>query len=416
MPIIALGTGSAGNALDRMRILQLCNKPPYPPMDGGSKAMHNLTRGLLAAGHQVKVLCISTPKHPLEVDELPKAYVKQTAIEGVFVDTSMNVVDAFTDLITMDNYNISRFFSADMDIRLIRLLSEQRFDLILLESLFATPYIATIRRYTKSPIVLRSHNLEHVIQERIATGEKNILKKPYRQLLARQLKKYEMAVLDQVDGVAAISPSDAEKFASHCKGTPIATIPFGVDPAEYEVEAPGGTPVFFHLGSMDWLPNEEGIRWLLEHVWPKVIKKQPKARLHLAGNKMPKDLMEAHIDGVTLNGRVRNSNSWMGARHVMVVPLFSAGGMRVKIIEGMAMAKCVISTPIGAEGIDHTDGENIVLARTAAEFADAMIEALADPERTQRIGRKARKLVEERYSDGRIVRDLSAFFKSIGKG
>lgn len=399
-----------------MRILQLCHKPPYPPIDGGSKAMHNLTRGLLAAGHQVKVLCISTPKHPLEVDELPKAYVKQTAIEGVFVDTSMNVVDAFTDLITMDNYNISRFFSADMDIRLIRLLSEQRFDLILLESLFATPYIATIRRYTRSPIVLRSHNLEHVIQERIATGEKNILKKPYRQLLARQLKKYEMAVLDQVDGVAAISPSDAEKFASHCKGTPIATIPFGVDPTEYEVEAPGGTPIFFHLGSMDWLPNEEGIRWLLEHVWPKVIKKQPKARLHLAGNKMPKDLMEAEIEGVTISGRVRNSNTWMGARHVMVVPLFSAGGMRVKIIEGMAMGKCVISTPIGAEGIDHTDGENIVLARTAIEFADAMVEALENPERTQRIGRKARKLVEERYSDGRIVRDLSAFFKSIGKG
>lgn len=399
-----------------MRILQLCHKPPYPPIDGGSKAMHNLTRGLLAAGHEVKVLCISTPKHPLEVDELPKAYVKQTAIEGVFVDTSMNVVDAFTDLITMDNYNISRFFSADMDIRLIRLLSEQRFDLILLESLFATPYIATIRRYTKSPIVLRSHNLEHVIQERIATGEKNILKKPYRQLLARQLKKYEMAVLEQVDGVAAISPSDAEKFASHCKSTPIATIPFGVDPAEYEVEAPGGTPIFFHLGSMDWLPNEEGIRWLLEHVWPKVIKKQPKARLHLAGNKMPKDMMDAAIEGVTISGRVRNSNSWMGARHVMVVPLFSAGGMRVKIIEGMAMAKCVISTPIGAEGIDHTDGENIVLARTASEFAEAMVEALEDPERTQRIGRKARKLVEERYSDGRIVRDLSAFFKSIGKG
>lgn len=167
---------------------------------------------------------------------------------------------------------------------------------------------------------------------------------------------------------------------------------------------------------MDWLPNEEGIRWLLEHVWPKVIKKQPKARLHLAGNKMPKDLMDAAIEGVTISGRVRNSNSWMGARHVMVVPLFSAGGMRVKIIEGMAMAKCAISTPIGAEGIDHTDGENIVLARTATEFAEAMVEALEDPERTQRIGRKARKLVEERYSDGRIVRDLSAFFKSIGKG
>ena len=377
--------------------------------------MHNLTRGLLAVGHEVKVLCISTPKHMLDLNAIPKAYAKATGIEGVYVDTSMNVVDAFTDLVTMDNYNISRFFSADMDIRLIRLLSERRFDVILLESLFATPYIATIRRYTKARIVLRSHNLEHVIQERIATGERNILKKPYRRFLARQLKKYEMAVLDQVDGVAAISPSDAEKFVAHCKRTPIATIPFGVDPTEYPVATAVGPTIFFHLGSMDWLPNEEGIRWLLESVWPKVLKKQPKARLHLAGNKMPKDLADAVIEGVTITGRVRNAMSWMTARHVMVVPLFSAGGMRVKIIEGMAMGKCVISTPIGAEGIDHTDGQNILLAKSATDFADRIIGLIEEPERAVAIGKQARKLIEERYSDRRIVRDLIAFFKSLEK-
>ncbi len=398
-----------------MRILQLCNKPPYPPIDGGSKAMHNLTRGLLAGGHEVKVLCISTPKHPLDVDAIPRAYADATQIECVFVDTSMNVVDAFTDLVTMDNYNISRFFSADMDIRLIRLLSERRFDVILLESLFATPYIATIRRYTKARIVLRSHNLEHVIQERIATGERNFLKKPYRQFLARQLKKYEMAVLEQVDGVAAISPSDATKFAAHCKSTPIATIPFGVDPAEYDTPPATGTPVFFHLGSMDWLPNEEGIRWLLESVWPKVLKKHPKAKLHLAGNKMPKDLCDSDMEGATVSGRVRNALNWMATRHVMVVPLFSAGGMRVKIIEGMALGKCVISTPIGAEGIDFTDGRDILIAKTAADFAEQMIGLLEDPERATVIGKHARKLVEERYSDRRIVRDLVSFFKSLEK-
>ncbi|MEO8066633.1 MAG: glycosyltransferase family 4 protein [Flavobacteriales bacterium] len=398
-----------------MRILQLCNKPPYPPIDGGSKAMHNITRGLLAAGHEVKVLCISTPKHTLDIDAIPKAYARATHIEGVFVDTSMNMVDAFTDLVTMDNYNISRFFSADMDIRLIRLLSERRFDVILLESLFSTPYIATIRRYTKARIVLRSHNLEHVIQERIATGERNFLKKPYRHFLARQLKKYEMAVLEQVDGVAAISPSDAEKFTSHCKSTPIATIPFGVDPEEYPVSTPTGAPIFFHLGSMDWLPNEEGVRWLLESVWPKVLKREPKARLHMAGNKMPKDLTGADTEGATISGRVRNALAWMAARHVMVVPLFSAGGMRVKIIEGMAMGKCVISTPIGAEGIEHTDGKDIILAKSPTEFADRMVELMEAPERAAIIGKNARKLVEDRYSDRRIVRDLVTFFKSLQK-
>ncbi len=142
--------------------------------------MHNITRGLLAAGHSVKVLCLSTPKHPLVLDEIPADFREGTSIEGVFVDTSLNVVDAFTDLITAENYNVSRFFSPDLDIRLIRLLSQETFDIVQLESLFMTPYIPNIRRYSRAPIVLRSHNLEHVLQERIATGERHFLKKPYR--------------------------------------------------------------------------------------------------------------------------------------------------------------------------------------------------------------------------------------------
>ena len=400
-----------------MRILQLCNKPPYPPIDGGSKAMHNLTRGLLAAGHSVKVLCISTPKNALDPDQIPADYKASTRIEGVFVDTSVNVVDAFTDLLTADNYNISRFFSPDVDIRLIRLLSEEKFDVVQLESLFMTPYIPTIRRYSNASIVLRSHNLEHVIQGRIATGEKNILKRPYRKFLAKQLEEYEMAVLDRVDAVAAISPSDAQHFAEHGTRTPIATIPFAVEPAEYVVEEPkrSGRVTFFHLGSMDWLPNEEGIRWLLSEVWPKVLRERPDARLDLAGNKMPSDLLKAEIPGVTIRGRVKSAQNFMRERQVMVVPLFSAGGMRVKIIEGMALGKPVISTPIGAEGIDHTEGLNILIARNANEFAQHIISLDETPDYMRMIGSEARKLIENRYADQRIVKDLVDLYERLRK-
>lgn len=400
-----------------MRILQLCNKPPYPPIDGGSKAMHNLTKGLQDLGHEVKVLCICTPKQGFDKSRMPKEYLRSTRIESVFVDTSINVVDAFTDLLTADNYNISRFFSPDMDIRLIKLLSEEEFEIVQLESLFMTPYIPTIRRYTSARIVLRSHNLEHVIQDRIATGERNIFKKPYRRYLAKQLQEYEMAVLERVDGVAAISPTDAEHFKEHAKRTPIATIPFGIDQEEYAMDEdlPMKDPIFFHLGSMDWLPNEEGLRWLLENVWPKVIRKRPKARLHLAGNKMPQDLLESTIPGVTIKGRVKNAITYMKTRHVMVVPLFSAGGMRVKIIEGMAMGKAIISTPIGAEGISHTNGKNIIIARTAPEFTDAMIQLLDEPSRMVKFGTEARKLTRTAYSNARIVQDLVAFYKRLLK-
>lgn len=377
--------------------------------------MLTLSKGLLGAGHSVKVLCISTPKQPLELQAVPAELMEQTRMEGVFVDTSLNIVDAFTDLITADNYNISRFFSPDMDIRLIRLLTEETFDIVQLESLFMTPYIPTLRRYSKARIVLRSHNLEHVIQQRIAIGERNFLKRPYRQFLAKQLERYEMEVLDRVDGVAAISPADAEHFLGHGSSTPIVPIPFGVDLKDYPVpeEKAVATPVFFHLGSMDWQPNEEGIRWLLNSVWPRVIKKRPQARLHLAGNKMPKDLIDLDIPGVMIQGRVRDAVAYMQKRQVMLVPLFSAGGMRVKIIEGMAMGRTIISTPIGAEGINYTDGKDVLLARTATEFVERILGLIDRPESVRAIGLAAHALVRDQYAEESIACDLIAFYQRL---
>ncbi len=396
-----------------MRILQLCNKPPYPPIDGGAKAMYNITLGLLNAGHHVKVVCISTHKHPLKVASVPAHFRDSTRIEGIFVDTSLNVVDAFTDLVTADNYNISRFFSPDMDIRLIQLLSQEQFDIIHLESLFVAPYIPTLRRYSKAPIVLRAHNLEHVIQERIAQGERNFLKKPYRKFLANQLKNYERDVIKQVDGVAAITEADARAMAMHGGKTPITTIPFAVNPAEYETSWAQGAPIFFHLGSMDWRPNEEGIRWLLRNVWPRVIREHPAAKLHLAGNKMPKDMIRAHLPGTTVVGRVPDANRYIAQRHVMLVPLFSAGGMRVKIIEGMAMGKCIISTTMGAEGILHEPGSNILLADTAAEFAEQIGTIITNPHLAITIGAKAAELIRLRYNNAQVIEELIAFYTRL---
>ena len=118
-------------------------------MDGGCIAMNNITQGLLDANHEVKVLTIETYKHPFRPEEMPADYVKQTAIEAVFVDTKVNLVDAFSNLVTADSYNISRFFSTDFDIKLMEILQAQEFDVIHLESLFMTPYIGTVRRFSQ---------------------------------------------------------------------------------------------------------------------------------------------------------------------------------------------------------------------------------------------------------------------------
>ena len=143
------------------KVLQLCNKPPQPTVDGGCIAINNISNGLLSRGTDVKIITVSTEKHPFDIAHFTKEFQAQTKIEGVFIDTRINVIDAFSALVTSDSYNISRFFSPDFSKRLQEVLEENDFDIVHLESLFLTPYIHIIRKYSRAKIVLRSHNLEH---------------------------------------------------------------------------------------------------------------------------------------------------------------------------------------------------------------------------------------------------------------
>jgi glycosyltransferase involved in cell wall biosynthesis len=209
---------------------------------------------------------------------------------------------------------------------------------------------------------------------------------------------------------------DAQLRAGVFGATLTVSVPFGLDPAEYVRPAPEGPPIFFHLGSMDWMPNEEGVRWLLRAVWPRVMQAHPQARLHLAGNRMPKDMIRARVPGTTVTGRVPDAIGYMAGRHVMLVPLFSAGGMRVKIIEGMAMGKCVISTTVGAEGIHCTNGEDILLADSAAAFAEAIDRVIMDPQLAARIGGHGRRLVEREHTNAHTIHELVALYSSLLPG
>ena len=160
-----------------MRVLQICHKPPLPSIDGGCIAINNISKGLINQLGSIKILTISTIKHPFNLKYYDKKFIEQSSIESAFVDTKLNIVDAFSNLVTYDSYNISRFFSPDFNALIIKTLKANTFDIILLESLFTTPYIETIRNYSSGKIVLRSHNLEYIIWERLSKESVIQLKK-----------------------------------------------------------------------------------------------------------------------------------------------------------------------------------------------------------------------------------------------
>lgn len=396
-----------------MKVLQLCHKPPFPAKDGGCIAMNNITHGLLDAGHEVKILTVFTHKHDLELDKLSNAYLEATQIEGVFVDTRINMVDAFSTLVTADSYNISRFFSTDFDIKLTKLLKKNTFDVVHLESLFMTPYIATIRRFSKARIVLRSHNLEYIIWERIARGTRNVAKRAYLKHLSKQLKTYELDVMNRVDGIAAISPEDHAKYKKLGSKKPLTTIPFGVDLSNYPVQERQPEMALFHLGSMDWMPNLEAMIWFLEEVWPAVLKKNPKVKLYLAGRSFPEHLVNSTYPNVEVLGEVDSARAFIRSKAIMIVPLLSAGGIRVKIIEGMALGKAIISTTVGAEGIPCEHSKDIMLANTKEEFVESISQLMRSPEQVEKLGQHARQLVESQFDNQILTERLIEFYHSL---
>jgi glycosyltransferase involved in cell wall biosynthesis len=397
-----------------MKVLQLCHKSPYPAKDGGCLAILNISEGLIHAGVDLKILTIETKKHPFEKKRIPKDFLEKTKIESVFVDTSLNIVDAFSSLITQDSYNISRFFSADFDYKLQQELIQNEYDVVHLESLFMAPYISTIRSHSNARIVLRSHNLEFIIWKRLAKQSGNVAKKTYLNLLARQLKNYELDVLNQVDGIAAISKRDANDFLKLGSKKPKLVIPFGINLEGYTPKKMEKLELnLFHLGSMDWTPNIEGLNWFLEDIWPKIHKAFPLIHFYLAGRDMPEEFYAKKIANVHIVGEVEDAKKFIQNNSIMIVPLLSGGGIRVKIIEGMALGKAIISTSVGAEGLNYKEKENIWIADKSKDFIDAINYFSEDLSRIEAMGTAARKLVEKDYDEKLISKKLIAFYEKL---
>ena len=320
-----------------MKILLLCNKPPYPASEGGPMAMNSIITGLLDAGHHVKILAVNSEKFNVKESDIPEDYKKKTGIELIDVDLSVKPMNAFLNLFTKKSYHVERFISDDFKARLIEVLDKEQFDIVQLEMLYMAPYVDVIRAHSKAMIVLRAHNVEHKIWERIAKETQSPLKRWYINHLAKTLKEYELNALETVDGIAAITRKDAAFFRKY-SSKPVIDIPFGVYPEEftpkYEIE---GKPKFYHIGSMNWMPNEEGIRWFINEVLPKTVEKVYDFVYHLAGRNMPEwltTMKDPHIDVV---GEVPDAKAFVADHDVAIVPLLSGSGIRIKIIARLLM-------------------------------------------------------------------------------
>ncbi|MFQ3579077.1 MAG: glycosyltransferase family 4 protein, partial [Bacteroidales bacterium] len=289
-------------------------------------------------------------------------------------------------------------------------------DIIQIEGLYLCPYIPIIRSISNATIAYRAHNIEHQIWQRSIKGFKNPLKKLYIHHLTQRLQKFEINCLNSYDCLVPISQCDAERLQTMGNIKPLHVTPTGSPQskiASYIPEPIGKT--LFHLGALDWYPNQEGLLWFFDNVWSKLLQKYPKLYFYLAGRNAPQWFNEK-IDkypNIENFGEIDNPQDFIRNYAIMVVPLLSGSGMRIKIIEGMAAGKAIVTTSIGCEGINVTNGKNIFIADTPEGFAEAIIKLIENPQLILDIGTHAKQLVETQYDSTKLAENLLNFYKSL---
>ena len=378
--------------------------------------MNNITQGLLESGHKVKVLALETQKHSLKKENIPADYIENTKLETVYTDTSIRFPSAMKSFLMRQSYQVNRFYSKLFATKIAEVLKKENFDIVHLESLFTTPYIPVIRQFSKAKIVLRTHNIEHLVWQRMAKTEQNLAKRCAIKAFSNQLKKYENSIGSKIDAFAAISSPDFQYFEKQYKNIPGTVIPFGINVDDYEPEEdymPSDKPELFHIGSMDWLPNIEGVEWFLDEVWPSILQEFPEVTFTIAGRKIPAEIQNRDDRNLILAGEVPSANEFMLSKDIMVVPILAGSGIRVKIIEGMALGKVIITTSIGAEGLEVENGKNILIADTPEEFVAAVEKCVKTPDVCAILGENARNFVSLSHNNELIIKKLIDFYDSI---
>lgn len=398
-----------------MKILILAHKMPYPPKDGGSIGVLNFVKALADLGCDITILAMNTYKRRFDVDKIPDELKKKIKFLSVDVDTKIKPIPFILNLFQREAYHIWRYGSSkEFKKVLIELLKNESWDIIRLEGLYLSPYVETIRKYSPAKVTMRAHNVEYEILERYAEYEKSLFKKIWLKNQAKRLKRYELERLHLYDAIIPVTERDAEILK--VDGVPTIVIPAGI---EIEGDEPDFTkvefPSLFYIGALDWFPNQQGLEWFFENVWDEVVNNMPSLKLYIAGRNphMWNYLKGKKLKNVEVVGEVESSKEFIKSKAIMIVPLLSGSGIRVKILEAMSLGKAIISTSIGAEGIDYKNGEDILIADTKEEFVRQILRCASDFEFCKKIGENAFKLAKEKYEIKKLTRKLLDFYLKL---
>ena len=398
----------------KKKILFVANRIPYPLNDGGNIATWHNIHALKQRGWETHLAVLNTKKHHQD----PKNVADIASIHAVDIDTSISLIDAFKNLFDPQiPYNISRFWSPTFANLLKNLVEKYQFDIIQFEGIYLSIYIKAIRQGSdKVPIVLRAHNVEGEIWKRLSLKSGNFIKRIILSSLSSQILTFEQKWIIKYNGVVFISKKDQSYFVNSVKKNQfVTTIPAGVIINEKKVDKTYSREAnsLCFIGSLEWLPNLEGVNWFLDNVWEKVLKANKNAHFHIAGKNPPPSIINLKRSSVHVHGMVPSSTEFVNNYVLLIVPLLSGSGMRLKIVEALATGQCIVSTSIGAEGIPYTDSEHLLIADDPQEMADKIVHLLKDKQAQEEMRSKALQLAKAHFDWTVLGAQFEKFYEKL---
>ena len=357
---------------------------------------------------------MNTTRHYVTVETLPPLY-SQIQFDSYEINTDVRLVPTLRNFFFSRKPNhAERFYDKGFDQKLRSVITSFEPEIIQLESLYLATYIPAIREVTRALVSLRLHNIEYQIWERLANDFSTSFKKFYLRDLAARIKRFEQAAWQQADVLLAITEADAKVVNSCLAEKPVWVVPFGISRHVNPDKSASERWVAYHLGAMDWIPNAEAMTWFLEDVWPELHRELPHLKFYFAGRNMPGSFQKYEKDGVECAGEVPDADEFIADKKILVVPLKSAGGIRIKILEAMAAGKVVVSTKIGMQGIEGaTNRIHFLAAETPPEFIDAIKWVIQNKIEAQELANNAAQLVQKKYSQQMIMSELTSRMENL---
>lgn len=391
-----------------MNILLVLPRIPFPLTDGGAIAQYSFLKHLASTSNAVTIAALNTKKHyhhPEVLEQFGKVY-------SFDIDTKIRPLNLLSSFFKFTPYIVSRFYSKKFTEILFSIIEQHSIDTVIFETPFLGEYILDIReQYPSLDLFIRTHNTEFLIHKRLATTSKG-LKRLFYKRSSEQLQAYELLLSKLVQGILTVSEVDKENFTSIGVKTSMYVMPIGVDVDRFPLNENSRQPMtYFFFGSLDWEPNLEGLHWFIDNVYPLIKAKIPESTFHIGGKNAPKSFVDKCTSvGIKLHQSIQDSARFFQSYAVMVAPLLSGSGTRVKILEALAVKTPMVTTTVGIEGIQFANN-SVLIVDDPISFSDSVVKLLQNTCNVSDLDEQ-RLFIEKEYNWSEIIKQAEAFLKA----